>query len=499
MGIWTTITTTYTPPNHASVTSALVAALKYIHKQLALGHYSGPYSCNSLELLIGPFYTSLLGVIPKSNGSERIIQDLSTGDSKHPLVNSDISPNVFLTKWGLHKKVVPIVPQVPPGSLAATMDMDAAFCQCPVCPDQHNYFVVMWDGVFYLNHCVAFGGASTGGVFGHLANTFVAICRVRGMSLCTKWVNNFLFVAHLPLALSQLRYSLDNLIALGTQLGWPWKPLKMSPFNNVFTYLRFQWLLSWQTIDIPAAKKAKYLTCLAPWAAGGAPVSCCKAEIVLGTLVYCTLAVPNGCTQLVMLTHMVSAFKGAQNCFSCWTPSPAVLNNIAFWHTKLSAPFCGSVLCNLPPLSPVEFWVDALTSYGVGVVFAGHWAAWQFCAGWQADGHNIGWAKMIAIEVGVWVAVELGFCNTHFLVRSNNTGAIGLVSLGKAQNTEQNCSLQRIIAHMCASNLCIMSKYVALAANMADTPSCNVLAADHKPLLARIPIPPCFSMYLLDK
>jgi hypothetical protein len=440
MGIWTTITTTYTPPNHASATSAPVAVLKYIHNQLALGHYSGPYSRNSQESLIGPFCTSLLSIIPKSNGLECIIQDLSAGDSKHPLVNSKISPNVFLTKWGLHKKVVPIVLQVPPRSLAAMMDMDTAFCRCLVRLDQQNHHVVMWDRVFYLDHCVAFGAASACGVFGRLA-----------------------------------------------------------PFNNVFTYLGFQWLLSRRTIEIPAAKKAKYLTHLVPWAARGAAVSCRKAEIVLGTLVHCMLAMPDGCTQLIALMHMVSAFEGARNRFSRWTPSTAVLDNIAFWCAKLSVPFCDLVLHDPPPLSPVEFWVDASTSYGVGAVFAGHWAAWQFHTGWKANGRNIGWDKMIAIELGIWVATKLGFRNTHFLVRSDNTGVIGLVSLGKARNTKQNRSLQCTIALMCASNLCIMSKYVALVANIADTPSRSVPAVDCKPLLACIPILPCLFMYLLDK
>jgi hypothetical protein len=236
-----------------------------------------------------------------------------------------------------------------------------------------------------------------------------------------------------------------------------------------------------------------------PWLVRGARVSCRKAEVLLGTLVHCALAVPDGQTQLGALTHMVSAFNGAWNRFTRWAPAPAVLDDIAYWRAELSASFCGSTLCNPPPLSPVEFWVDALTSYGVGVVFAGHWVAWQFRTGWMAGGRNIGWAEMIAIELGICVAIELGFCNTHFVVRSNNMGVIGSVGTGKAQNTEQNRSLQQIVALMCTNSLWITSEYVASAANIADAPSRGVLAADREPLLAHIPMPPCLSMYLLDK
>jgi hypothetical protein len=307
------------PPNHAFATSAPAAVLKYIHKQLTLGHYSGPYTRNSLESLIGPFCTSPLGVIPKSNGSECIIQDLSAGNRHHPLVKSKITSDDFRTKWGNHKKVVPIVLEAPPRSLAATMDVDAVFCQCPVRPDQQNHFVVMWDNAFYLNHCVAFSSASTCGVFGHLANAFVAICHAHSMSPCTKWVDNFLFIAHLLPSPSQPCYSINNLVALGTWLGWLWKPLKTLLFDNIFTYLGFQWLLLQHTIEVPAAKKAKYLACLASWTASGTQVSCHRAETVLSTLVHSVLAVPDRHLQLVVLMCMVSAFNGVWNRFAQWT------------------------------------------------------------------------------------------------------------------------------------------------------------------------------------
>jgi hypothetical protein len=99
--------------------------------------------------------------------------------------------------------------------------------------------VVMWDSAFYIDHCMAFGGASACGVFGRLADAFVAICRTRGMSPCTKWVDDFLFIVHPPLSPGHPRYSLDNLVALGARLSWPWKPSKTSPFNDIFIYLGF--------------------------------------------------------------------------------------------------------------------------------------------------------------------------------------------------------------------------------------------------------------------
>jgi hypothetical protein len=263
--------------------------------------------------------------------------------------------------------------------------------------------------------CVAFGGASTCGVFGCLADAFIAICCAHGWSPCTKWVDDFVFIAHPPAAPQHTRYGLDNLIALGVRLGWPWKPSKTAPFDSIFTYLGFLWSLPDKTISIPEAKKTKYLARLAPWLAG-ALVSRRDAEIVLGTLVHCALAIPDGRPRLMALTRMVSAFEGAWNKFSCWIPGPAVIADITFWHDKLLKSFCGSVLHDPPAPSSTEFWVDASTSYGIGVVFDGHWIAWKLCDGWKSDSREIGWAEMIAIKLGLRVAIERGFRDTHFVV-----------------------------------------------------------------------------------
>ena len=75
-------------------------------------------------------------------------------------------------------------------------------------------------------------------------------------------------------------------------------------------------------------------------------------------------------------------------------------------------------------MSPVEFWVDASSSWGVGLVFDGTWDAWKFSPGWDSDGRYIGWAEIVAIELGLLFAVHCGYTDTHFLIKSDNQGVI---------------------------------------------------------------------------
>jgi hypothetical protein len=196
--------------------------------------------------------------------------------------------------------MVMLVTAAPPGICGATLNVDAAFCQCLVHPDQQHHCVVHWNSQLYVDHCIAFGGASSGSIFGCLADTFVAICRRRGYAPCLKWVDDFIFLSYPPSSLCT-PYTLANVEQLSMFLGWPWKTKKTHLFAVIFTYLGFSWNLDWHTVEIPQKKKDKYLLRLAPWL-GGAHFTQEEAKQVLGTLVYCALALPDGWSHLVALT-----------------------------------------------------------------------------------------------------------------------------------------------------------------------------------------------------
>jgi hypothetical protein len=155
-------------------------------------------------------------------------------------------------------------------------------------------------------------------------------------------------------------------------IGLPWKHIKTRPFNPVFTYMGFEWLLPNRSVSIPNAKKAKYLDWLAAWVPG-ARLGVRNAEQLLRTLVHCTLAVPDGRAHIVAIIKFAASFGSAHSRFARWEPSGRVLQDVVFWQTQLKKPFCGSILRAPPPALPTEFLVDALTGWGVGVVFDGTW------------------------------------------------------------------------------------------------------------------------------
>ena len=202
-------------------------------------------------------------------------------------------------------------------------------------------------------------------------------------------------------------------------------------------------------------------------------------ESILGTLVYCLLTLPDGHSCLSAVSHLTTSFNHFSSPFVRHSPSPAILTDISWWHAQLSSEFCGSLISKPLPVSSVEFWVNASSSWGMGIIFDNIWDTWKLKPRWNKDSHNIGWAKIVTIELGILFAVHLGHSNTHFLIKSDNQGVIHAIERGKSRNAEQNQILQRITSLLSQHNLWISSLYVISINNLADPPSYGLLAHGH--------------------
>lgn len=505
MGIHTRPSQTYIPPNHNSALSYPNDVSIHINNELSLGRYSGPFSRSRLEYLIGPFRTSPLGTVPKSidSSERRIVQDLSfpRGTPGQLSVNEQIDIDEFRCDWGTFNDVRAIVLDAPPFTEAATLDVDAAFRCCPITPSQQCNFVVHWNDSFYIDHNAPFGATSSGGIFGRIADAKTAILTQVKIGPSKNWVDDFVFF-RLPISSDPTNdfpvftYSLSDIYSLGDRLGWPWKRSKTRPFNAQFKYLGFVWDLTTKTVQIPSDKKLRYLSKLEPWI-HGRKFSRKDAESVLGTLVHCSLAIPDGRSRLPAISRFVTSFNHVSSPFVCKTPGTGVLADIDWWRTHLSADFCGSVIARPPPTSAVEFWVDASSSWGIGVVFNGEWDFWKFRPGWDKDGRNIGWAEFVAIELGLLFAIHHGYSDTHFSVKSDNQGVIHAIRGGKSRSPEQNSVLQRITLLLSQHRLWLSSVYVPSVTNLADLPSRGLPVPDYPRTLSSLKLPPSLHPFIL--
>jgi hypothetical protein len=307
----------------------------------------------------------------------------------------------------------------------------------------------------------------------------MAILRAQNIGPAKNWVDDFLFFLFPTNPPPDNNYNdfkptypydLNTIYTLASSLGWPWKDSKTQPFAPNFKYLGFFWDLIRKTVEIPTDKKSRYLTKIAPWVEGK-KFTRRNTESILGTLVHCSLAIPEGRSRLPSIVRFAASFQFARSEFIYKTPNASVLSDITWWRTQLSLPFAGSSLKKPPPTSSIEFWVDASTVWGIGVVFNGSWDAWKLRGNWKSNGRNIGWAEFVAVELGILLAVSHGFSNIYFLIHSDNQGVIHAIQGGKSRSPEQNTVLQRINYLLSSNSIWISSLYVPSSLNLADPPS----------------------------
>ena len=90
------------------------------------------------------------------------------------------------------------------------------------------------------------------------------------------------------------------------------------------------------------------------------------------------------------------------------------------YHIVLSHP---NVSWSLTPLASVNLgiWINASTSWGIGLLVGNAWAAWMLLPGWKCKGCDIGWAECIAVELVVIWLCENSVHDCDITIQSDNT------------------------------------------------------------------------------
>ena len=142
------------------------------------------------------------------------------------------------------------------------------------------------------------------------------------------------------------------------------------------------------------------------WMLPGASFLSCEAASLHSKLVHLLCIFPLIFPCLHSIMSFSSFFKSL--CMSLQVLPPLVAD-LSWVHFLVQ-----SLLNQMPLVSPqvidLQWWGDASTSFGIGIVIVNWWAIWKwslgFCVGPRLN-FNIGWAEAVAIELGLCMAIHL--------------------------------------------------------------------------------------------
>ena len=142
---------THTVKNLLSVRNNPQVVKDYLLKEISLRHIAGPFKVPLLPNL----QYSPIGLVPKKDGSWRLIMDLSA--SKGSSINDFISQEDFSVQYFHFDDVVNIVSSLGPGTLMSKLDIKSAFCLCPVRPRDWELLGILREGHYFIELCLPFG------------------------------------------------------------------------------------------------------------------------------------------------------------------------------------------------------------------------------------------------------------------------------------------------------------------------------------------------------
>lgn len=220
------LSSSFVPPNHHNISDYHDAIHEYINDELRLRRVSGPFTSEQLFSKIGPFRSSPFQIVIKllSVLLPRFVSVvIYLTKDLHISINDQISSDDFPTRWGSAEITASIIAWAPPGTQAASLDIEAAYRSIPILPDHKRFLVVMFNDQLFLDHVLPFGLSPASGLQDDFNIFRSPSASGSFLGICDGEVFRY-------------DYDLDHAKA-AISLGVPWHKEKGQPFRDSVEYL----------------------------------------------------------------------------------------------------------------------------------------------------------------------------------------------------------------------------------------------------------------------
>ncbi len=114
-------------------------------------------------------------------------------------------------------------------------------------------------------------------------------------------------------------------------------------------------------------------------------VTLLQVQKIYGSLFHVTFVYWDGSSWLPVISRFIAVFKSEHAVLHIPCPVKDVL---IWWEQQLSDPLVFCRLEPLPPLEDLHIYVDASTSWGIGIVIGRQWYAFRLTNTWEDAGQE---------------------------------------------------------------------------------------------------------------
>lgn len=221
----------------------------YLATEVARGRVAGPFPSPPLPNL----QVSSFGVIPKKGqpGKWRLIVDLSSPHGSS--VNDGIDPDEFSMHYIHLDQIITMIAKHGPGALIAKFDVEAAYRNIAVHPDDRYLLGMKWRGQFFVDLALPFGLRSAPYIFTAVADMVEWIIRNNyRVADLMHYLDDFITAG--PADSLHCAQNLQTSLAVCRSLGLPLHPAKCIGPSTRLVVLGIELDSRAQTARLPAEK-----------------------------------------------------------------------------------------------------------------------------------------------------------------------------------------------------------------------------------------------------
>ena len=389
------------------------------------------------------------------------------------------------------------VANAPLGTQACTFDIEKFHRTCAVLPAHKPWLVVQGSpGDFYIDHTHPFGAVAASSNAGMIGNAIVDIWQAEGVRPILKYEDD-LKIFRYPVTSGKFlhegfeyNYDRDEALARISSLCVPWHKDKGDPaFVSITNFIGFRWDLPDKHVSLPDEKRLKFhnrvrifLECFT-----GQPCSLLDIQKIHGSLCHVAFVYTQGRSRLPSLSNFIASFLG--NEFTRRYPPKSMITDLKWWLHALGTSNFHRKLSPRSPVQDMGLFVDASTSWSIGIVVAGRWRAFKLYKDWKIEGRDICWLETVAVEILIYIHEAMGVANTTLLIHSDNQGTIGSLGKGRSRNFHINLSIHRAYVVLASKFITPELVYIASKNNPADPISRGELGPTATRIIASFSLP----------
>ena len=373
------------------------AVTQAVQIEVSRQHTAGPFISPPLP----NFHCSPIGAVGKSDGTVRLILDLSS--PRGSSINEGIDPALYSVKYCSFDDALDLLHFHGRSAFMVKADIKHAFRLCPVSPTDWHLLGYSWRNFFYFDVRLPFGSRSSPYIFNTFANLLCWVLQsVFAISYIIHYLDDF-FLCHASYS-ECVRYR-DRLTTAFSDINVPLAEGKLIGPTTVLTFLGIEIDTISQTIKLPADKFNALMIKLEQWRN---KKKCTKRELLslIGSLSFACKVVKSGrlflrrlidlSTTVHRLHHHITLNKEAMADIKWW------VDFVPSWH--------GVELIQPPPISSVDISLatDA-SSLGIGAVYGDLWFSFplhsfsslKFIPS-DSDGFDINFWELFALVTAVF-------------------------------------------------------------------------------------------------